>query len=300
MPNTNQSHLNDFVQYLQFQKRYSQHTIISYQTDLIDFFDYLATQFSIISITEIKPTFVRSWLAQLKEKGIQSKTINRKISTLKSFFKYQLKQQTITVSPMATVVSQKVSKRLPTYVEEKDTNTLFKYIEFPDTWAGKTDKLILQLLYNTGMRRAELLELKESQIDKYNSTIKVLGKGNKERIIPVSKEIIMLADDYITQKKQQIEGADNELLLVNENGKKLYAKYLYNVAKKYLGAVTTLTKKSPHVLRHTFATHLMNNGADLNAVKELLGHSSLAATQIYTHNTIEKLKDIHKKAHPKA
>ena len=299
MSHSNQFYQQAFIQYLQFQKRYSQNTILSYQTDLTDFFDYLVTQFSITNVAETKPTFIRSWLAQLKEKGIQSKSINRKISTLKSFFKYQLKQQTITVSPMATISTQKVSKRLPIFIEEKETNTLFNYVEFPTTWAGKTDMLILQLLYNTGMRRAELLELKERQIDKYNSTVKVLGKGNKERIIPVSKELMQTIEEYIAQK-QQLKEANTEVLLVNEKGKKLYAKYLFNTTKKYLGEVTTLSKKSPHVLRHTFATHLMNNGADLNAVKELLGHSSLAATQIYTHNTIEKLKDAHKKAHPKA
>ncbi len=299
MSHSNQFYQQAFIQYLQFQKRYSQNTILSYQTDLTDFFDYLVTQFSITNVAETKPTFIRSWLAQLKEKGIQSKSINRKISTLKSFFKYQLKQQTITVSPMATINTQKVSKRLPIFIEEKETNTLFNYVEFPTTWAGKTDMLILQLLYNTGMRRAELLELKERQIDKYNSTVKVLGKGNKERIIPVSKELMQTIEEYIAQK-QQLKEANTEVLLVNEKGKKLYAKYLFNTTKKYLGEVTTLSKKSPHVLRHTFATHLMNNGADLNAVKELLGHSSLAATQIYTHNTIEKLKDAHKKAHPKA
>ena len=299
MSHSNQFYQQAFIQYLQFQKRYSQNTILSYQTDLTDFFDYLVTQFSITNVAETKPTFIRSWLAQLKEKGIKSKSINRKISTLKSFFKYQLKQQTITLSPMATINTQKVSKRLPIFIEEKETNTLFNYVEFPTTWAGKTDMLILQLLYNTGMRRAELLELKERQIDKYNSTVKVLGKGNKERIIPISKELMQTIEEYIAQK-QQLKEANTEVLLVNEKGKKLYAKYLFNTTKKYLGEVTTLSKKSPHVLRHTFATHLMNNGADLNAVKELLGHSSLAATQIYTHNTIEKLKDAHKKAHPKA
>ena len=299
MSHSNQFYQQAFIQYLQFQKRYSQNTILSYQTDLTDFFDYLVTQFSITNVAETKPTFIRSWLAQLKEKGIKSKSINRKISTLKSFFKYQLKQQTITVSPMATINTQKVSKRLPIFIEEKETNTLFNYVEFPTTWAGKTDMLILQLLYNTGMRRAELLEFKERQIDKYNSTVKVLGKGNKERIIPISKELMQTIEEYIAQK-QQLKEANTEVLLVNEKGKKLYAKYLFNTTKKYLGEVTTLSKKSPHVLRHTFATHLMNNGADLIAVKELLGHSSLAATQIYTHNTIEKLKDAHKKAHPKA
>jgi len=289
-----------FLDYLQFQKRYSQHTVISYKNDLVAFFKFLEDEFDNPSLTEIAPSFVRSWLASLKEHGMESKSINRKISALKSFFKYQLKQGLITSTPMTTIISPKVKKRLPKYVEEKDINTLFQYIEFPDTWEGRTDRLLLELFYNTGMRRAELAGLKESSIDKGNSTIKVLGKGNKERILPVSKELMSSVAAYIAAKRKELKTFDAVQLLVSEQGKKLDPKHIYNVVVKYLSMVTTIDKKSPHILRHSFATHLMNNGADLNAVKELLGHSSLAATQIYTHNTIEKLKDIHKKAHPKA
>jgi len=231
---------------------------------------------------------------------MESKSLNRKISSLKSFFKYLLKQGIVLASPMVTIVSPKVKKRLPQFVDEKDIHTLFSYVEFPDNWEGKTHRLLLQLFYNTGMRQAELVNLTESQIDGSNGNIKVLGKGNKERILPVSKDLIMLIKDYIDGKRINFEQFDNELLLVNGKGKRLYPKYVYNVVRQYLTSVTTIDKKSPHVLRHSFATHLMNHGADLNAVKELLGHSSLAATQIYTHNTIEKLKDVHKKAHPKA
>jgi integrase/recombinase XerC len=300
MPTTYQSLINEFTQYLQFQKRYSQHTIISYQNDLVDFLDFIVTEFAVENIAEVKPTLVRSWLAQLKEKGIQSKSINRKISTLKSFFKYLLKQEKIIVSPMGTIVSQKVSKRLPAFVEQKDTNTLFEHVTFPDTFTGQTEKLIMLLLYATGMRKSELLYLKESQVDEFSNTIKILGKGNKERVVPISKEVLTSIKTYINNKKDNSIQNKSLELLTNEDGAPLYPKYIYNVVKKYLTLVTTIKSKNPHVLRHTFATHLMNNGADLNAVKELLGHSSLAATQIYTHNTIEKLKDIHKKAHPKA
>ncbi|WP_394767906.1 tyrosine-type recombinase/integrase [Ferruginibacter sp.] len=288
------------MDYLKFQKRYSQHTIISYQNDLTSFFDFIETQFAIQSLNEINASFARSWLASLKEKGIESKSINRKISTLKSFFKYQLKKGVIPTSPMATIVSTKVKKRLPQFVAENDINTLFNYMEFPDNWNGKTHRLMFHLLYNTGIRQAELINLKEAHIDTGNSTIKVLGKGNKERILPVSNELTQLIKKYVTDKQTELVLGDREILLVSEKGKKLYPKYVYTVVKKYLAAVTTIDKKSPHVLRHTFATHLMNNGADINAVKELLGHSSLAATQIYTHNTIEKLKEVYKKAHPKA
>ena len=189
---------------------------------------------------------------------------------------------------------------MPEFVDKKDINTLFEMVEFPDDWSGKTNRLVLQLLYNTGIRQAELIGLKENQIDFSKDTIKVLGKGSKERIIPISKELVAEIKSYLKEKNQQIQLPDRDFLLVRSNGKKLYAKWVYNAVKRYLSLVTTINKKSPHILRHTFATHLSNNGAELNAIKELLGHSSLAATQIYTHNTIEKLKDVYKKAHPKA
>ncbi|MEO6233250.1 MAG: tyrosine-type recombinase/integrase [Ferruginibacter sp.] len=299
MPISEHSAIQSFLNYLTFQKRYSQHTIISYQNDLTGFFTFLEDQFNTTILSEINASFVRSWLANLKEGKMESKSINRKISALKSFFKYQLKQGNLAKSPMVTIISPKVKKRLPQFVEEKDINTLFNYVEFPNSWEGKTQRLVLQLFYNTGMRQAELVNLKESQIDKSNQVIKVLGKGNKERVIPVGKDLMDQVQDYLKAKKTELEAPDKEFLLVNLKGKKLYPKLVYNIVKQYLTTVTTIDKKSPHVLRHTFATHLMNNGADLNAVKELLGHSSLAATQIYTHNTIEKLKDVYKKAHPK-
>ena len=300
MEQTAVQNIQHFLDHLSFQKRYSNHTIVSYKNDLSSFFGFMLQQFGQMPLAEIKPTFIRSWLAELKQQGMESKSINRKISTLKSFFKYQLRQQTIVASPMTAIISPKVNKRLPQFVDKKDTGTLLTHVEFPDTWEGKTDELILQLFYNTGMRQAELIGLKETAISKSNSTIKVLGKGNKERIIPVNNQLLQKMQEYIDEKRRLHSMYDKEVLLVTASGKKLYPRYVYNTVNKYLTLVTTIDKKSPHVLRHTFATHLMNNGADLNAVKELLGHSSLAATQIYTHNSIEKLKNIHKKAHPKA
>jgi integrase/recombinase XerC len=290
-----------FLSYLQFEKRYSSHTITAYEEDLQQFFTYLQEQFALQepALKEIASSFVRSWLASLKEAKNSAKTINRKISSLKSFFKYHLRTGELEQSPMTTIVSPKIPKRLPVYVEQKDTDTLFQHVEFPETWSGRTDRLILAIFYNTGMRRSELVNLKESQINAAANTIKVLGKGNKERVIPVSPVLITEINEYIASKKT-IESSDRVFLLINEKGKQVHVQYVYNAVKSYLSLVTTVDKKSPHVLRHTFATHLTNNGADLNAVKELLGHSSLAATQIYTHNTIEKLKDIYKKAHPKA
>jgi integrase/recombinase XerC len=300
MPFTFQKDIQPFLDYLRFQKRYSRHTIISYTNDLAGFIDYLAQEYGTLALAEIKPVFIRSWLAKLKNEGMEGKSINRKISTLKSFFRYQLKQQAIIISPMATIVSPKVKKRLPQFVDSGGMEKLFSEVKFTDNWQGKTDRLLLQLLYSTGMRRAELVNLKESQIDYGNYAIKVLGKGNKERIIPAGKELLTYINEYTKAKANELENYDSTYLLVNSNGKKITDAYVYNTVKKYLNTVTTIDKKSPHILRHTFATHLMNNGAELNAVKELLGHSSLAATQIYTHNSIEKLKDIHKKAHPKA
>jgi integrase/recombinase XerC len=201
---------------------------------------------------------------------------------------------------MAQVTSPRIGKRLPDFVKEQETLVLFKDVEFPDDWKGKTDHLVLKLLYQTGIRLSELINLSESAVDYSKKQIKVLGKGNKERILPVSVEIIAELKTYAQEKRKVFKSVDARYFLLTPKGKKIYGGYVYKTVKNYLSLTTTLHKKSPHVMRHTFATHLMNNGADLNAVKELLGHSSLAATQVYTHNTIEKLKDVHKKAHPKA
>jgi integrase/recombinase XerC len=292
--------IREFLNYLTFQKRYSSHTIISYENDLNGFFDFVTLQYSFVGLSEISSSIVRSWLASLKENKIASKSVNRKISSLKSFFKYQLKMNKIEANPVSAIVSLKISKRLPSFVEQKDIKKLFDYAEFPDTWEGKTNRLLLMILYQTGIRRSELISLKQSQIDKHNGSIKVLGKGNKERVIPVNNVLLREIDNYISEKKILQEASENKFLLVNKSGRKLDPKYVYNTVKKYLGDVTTNERKSPHILRHSFATHLTNNGADINAIKELLGHASLASTQIYTHNSIEKLKEVHKLAHPKS
>jgi len=295
-----ESLIQPFIDYLKFEKRYSAHTIRSYQDDLIQFIDFQSLQFGVSQIPEITPAFIRSWLASLKDQGLTSRSINRKISSLKSFYKYQLRNGVVEKSPMSAIASPKAGKRLPVYVERQDMAALAEEIRFPDNWEGWTDRLILTLFYLTGIRLSELVNLKEKQVDSGNRTIKVLGKGNKERVIPVSPQLIGQIGEYIQKKKAELEEPDREYLLVGKGGKKLYTKYIYRTVHKYLAQVTTLEQKSPHVLRHTFATHLTNSGADLNSVKELLGHASLAATQIYTHNTIGKLKDVYKKAHPKA
>ncbi|MEP6616383.1 MAG: tyrosine-type recombinase/integrase [Ginsengibacter sp.] len=300
MPFSETPPIQDFLDHLTFQKRYSKHTILSYQNDLTAFFKYISTQYGDISPDKVTASIVRTWLASLKQYELSSRSINRKISALKSFFKYQLRSQKIRFSPMTAIVSLKISKRLPSFIEQKELETLFRHVEFPATWEGKTNRLLLSIFYQSGIRLTELINLKVSQVDKSNRTIKVLGKGNKERLIPVNKELMEELLQYISSKKDELENFDGQYILVNGKGKKLYPKYVYTVVKRYLGEVTTNERKSPHILRHSFATHLTNNGADINAVKELLGHSSLAATQIYTHNTIEKLKEIHKRAHPKS
>ena len=291
-----------FIDYLKFEKRYSAHTIRAYTDDLDQFFSYLNTGFGETAVSAITAPFIRSWLASLKEQKITSKSINRKISSLKSFFKYQLRTGSLEKSPMAGIISPKSGKRLPVYVEEKDMLLLLNSVEFPDDWAGKTDRLLIRIFYNTGMRLSELVTLKNGQADLEAATLRVLGKGNKERMIPISKELVDEIRLYQKEKPSPAEvNEKNEqrTLLVNGLGKPLYVKYAYLAVRKWLSCVTTLDKKSPHVLRHSFATHLMNHGADLNSVKELLGHSSLAATQLYTHNSIEKLREVHRKNHPR-
>jgi integrase/recombinase XerC len=300
MPDTIDQHIQDFLNYLQFQKRYSRHTIISYETDLLACRDFLAVQFGEMPVAQIKSAFIRTWLASLKDSGQTARTINRKISALKSFFKYQIKIGQITSSPMAVINAPKNNKRLPQFVDREDMALLFEHVSFSDDWEGHTSRLILEILYNCGLRQTELIQLNQHHVDFSNAALKVLGKGNKERIIPISGLLMKSIREYINLKTNTFPNTNCAALLLNKKGKALGARYVYTVVKKYLSLVTSIEKRSPHVLRHSFATHLTNSGADLNAVKELLGHSSLAATQVYTHNSIEKLKDAFKKAHPKA
>jgi len=291
--------IQPFLDFLKFEKRFSRNTVVSYQNDLTSFFDYLIIQYGETPLSLVSHIFIRSWLAFLKDEGLAAKSINRKISTLRSFFKYQVKRGALEQTPMVKIISPKNGTTLPQFVAEKDISTLLSHVEFTDNWKGKTDRLLICLFYNTGMRLSELINLKETGFNSSNHSIKLLGKGSKERIVPLSKEVVLDIQHYIDSKNFP-PGLSDQFLFVNIKGKQLASRSVYASVKKYLTLVTTINKKSPHILRHSFATHLMNHGADLNAVKELLGHSSLAATQVYTHNTIDKLKDIHKKAHPKA
>ncbi len=301
MKNTFLPEIQFFIDYLKFEKRYSSHTIRSYHDDLVQFCGFLGKQFGTFNLEEISATFVRSWLASMKDEDVTSRTINRKISTLKSFFKFQLKQGRIENSPMGNIISPKISKRLPVFIKERDLADLTKSLKTnTEDWDGLNTRMLITVFYSTGMRLSELISLKERQVDFSRKQLKILGKGNKERIIPAGVELLEVIKEYIDKKRKVFDKSD-DVLLVSPKGKKLYPKYAYNLVRSILtNEIKTLDKKSPHVLRHTFATHLMNNGANLDAVKELLGHASLASTQVYTHNTIEKLKNVYKKAHPKA
>ena len=292
--------ISSFLAYLKFEKRYSEHTVRAYLDDLESFWGFVKKEFGAMEVGKITPAVVRTWLAALKDEGMSSRTVNRKISSLRSFYKFQLREGAVEQSPMTAIIGPKAGKRLPVFVEQGDMAELFDAVRFPEDWEGVTDRLILAILYHTGIRLSELVHLREGQADGATGTFKVLGKGNKERVIPVSPVLMRMVEEYKRLKREELEDVDTEFLLVGRKGRKLYPKYVYRAVKEYLAQVTTIDKKSPHVLRHTFATHLMNAGAELNSVKELLGHASLAATQVYTHNTIEKLKDVYKKAHPKA
>jgi integrase/recombinase XerC len=300
MPGTVNLLIPSFLEYLQFEKRYSAHTVKSYATDLHQLDDFLQIKYGSPEVEQLTAPILRSWLAVLKGDGMEARSINRKISAVKSFFRFHRKKGNIAGNPASALKVMKTGKRLPSFLKEEQTGELIEGRSGTESWKGMTSQLILEILYNTGLRVSELVDLKERHVDEHQHQIKVLGKGNKERIIPLKKELLEQMVAYRQAKLVEFEAPDRECLLVNARGRKLNVKYVYREVTGLLKDLKQVTKKSPHVMRHTFATQLINNGADLNAIKELLGHASLAATQVYTHNTIEKLKDIHKKAHPKA
>lgn len=287
-----------FFNYLKFEKRSSTHTVIAYTIDLDQFVQFCMEVVGEFNVKKVDAKIIRSWIVRLMENNLSARSVNRKITTVKSFFKFLLREQIVEVNPAIHLALPKIRKKLPNFVEEKNLNHLLDDGFFTDDFVGIRDKLIITLLYGTGIRLAELLQLKESDIDSGNCLIKVLGKGKKERIIPYPISINHLFEQYLNEKGNRIV-FKTERLLVTGEGKPVYEKLIYRVVTKNLAKVTLLEKRSPHVLRHTYATHLLNKGADLNAVKELLGHSNLAATQIYTHTTFERLHDIYKQAHPR-
>jgi integrase/recombinase XerC len=292
--------LRSFLSYLKSEKRYSSHTIKAYETDLQQLQQYLLTTFETNDLFTVSHTHLRSWMVTLMEQGISARSINRKISSLKTFYRFEMRRGNIKASPASKLVSPKVKKRLPVFVNEAQMDELFRQESDAGEFSVVRNELVIELLYNTGMRVSELVGLKDSSIDRYTGSVKVLGKGNKERIIPMSKEMINSLRRYKELRNKLFDRNATDTLLVTDSGKPVNSRYVYRIVNSMLGKFTTLDKKSPHVLRHTFATHLLNKGAEISAIKELLGHASLAATQVYTHNTIDKLKDIYKKAHPKA
>ena len=290
-----------FLDYLNYEKRSSEHTVTAYEGDLAQFEQYMKENFSGTKVLEAEPLMVRAWMMELIEGGDSARTVNRKVSALRAFFRYHVKLKNVTVNPMEAVSSPKIQKRLPQFVEEGDMENLFSEDLFEDTFEGWRDRLIFELFYATGMRLSELTNIRRNDIDLYACTVKVLGKRNKERIIPFSprlKDVILKYFSLFDEKYPEIP--KNYYIFVAPNCNKIYPKAVYRIVRKYLDLVTTIDKRSPHVLRHTFATHLLNHGADINAIKEILGHASLAATQVYTHNSIEKLKNIYNQAHPRA
>ncbi|MEP1095300.1 MAG: tyrosine-type recombinase/integrase [Cyclobacteriaceae bacterium] len=287
-----------FLKYLSFEKRYSVHTVEAYKKDLSQFTQYLKSDFELDDLAEAKHTHLRGWIVSLMETDLSPKSVNRKIATLKSLYKFLLAREYVEVNPASKLKPLKTAKNLPTFVKEEEISSLLDRVEFADDFEGKRDKLLLELFYATGIRLSELTGLKDSDVSVHNSTLKVLGKRNKERIIPIPETLVLLTEEYKEKKKEV--GMFSEFLILTDAGKQAYPMFIQRKVKTYLQAVTTLSKKSPHVLRHSFATHLLNKGADLNAVKDLLGHTSLAATQVYTHNSIEKLKSAFDQAHPKA
>jgi integrase/recombinase XerC len=308
--------LERFIQYLQYEKRYSPHTITAYKNDLTQFLAYTSGSANLAlpanqaqikldillgDVNVITYNDIRDWLISLMDDANTAKSVNRKIATLRTFFKFLLREGLITHNPAAKIQAPKIPKRLPVIVEATKIVSLLNNQElFTDGFAGLRDKLVIELLFGTGMRLAELTGLKDADIDMHQHTLKVLGKRNKQRVIPVNNELIKLLAEYRQLKKSENFNNNSLTLIVTNKGADVYPKMIYNIVHKYLSYISTQDKKSPHILRHTFATSLLNNGADLNAIKELLGHANLSATQIYTHNSVERLKSIYKQAHPKA
>jgi integrase/recombinase XerC len=298
--NINHAKLVDFfLSYLQNEKRLSSHTVLAYKTDLQQFQVFMNSVSPDFEIPAAQHKDIRAWVVQLSENEIDNRSINRKIASLRAFYKFLQVKKKIEVNPVSLIKSLKTAKRLPVYVEEKPMENLFELVSFTSDFVGLRDKLLIEMLYGTGIRLSELINIKVADVDIFGKKITVLGKRNKYRVIPLHKTLLDLIQKYLSLQKEQFH-SEHDFLLLTDKQEQLYRVFVQRKVKYYLELVTTITKKSPHVLRHSFATHLLNRGADLNAIKELLGHSNLAATQIYTHNSISQLKEVYKKAHPKA
>jgi integrase/recombinase XerC len=292
--------ISSFLKYLQFEKRYSAHTVLAYENDLRQYSDYLVTDFDSLTPQEATPSVLRSFLVFLTEQGLDPRSINRKIATLRTYYKFLLSREVIMENPTRKIRALKISRPLPQFVQEQDMNLLLDKVEFSDDFQGLRDRLILEFLYGTGARLAELLSLEWGGIDFSGNQIRVIGKRNKERIIPMHAELAQTLKIYKNLQENTFGTYQSGPVIVTNKGEPAYPMMVYKTVKKYLSLFTKVDKRSPHVLRHTFATHLLNKGADLNAIKDLLGHANLAATQVYTHNSMDKLRKVFEGAHPKA
>ena len=290
--------VDKFLNYLVYEKRVSQHTSLAYKKDLCQFFTFLKAQFQLNSAQEVIHNHLRAWVVSLLEAQLNSVSVNRKIASLKSYFKFLSLRGFITKNPASRIRPLKIEKKLPSFLRLSETTFLLDHIKYENSFSGKRDQLVIELLYASGIRLSELINLKEADVNTYNGTLKVLGKRNKERFIPINEFLIKTIESYLLAYKSAEKS--KAYLLLTDKKKQMYPMFVYRLVQKYLSQITTLKKRSPHILRHTFATHMLDKGAELNAVKELLGHTSLAATQIYTHNSMEKLKKTFDQAHPKA
>ncbi|HOB85754.1 MAG TPA: tyrosine recombinase XerC [Bacteroidales bacterium] len=293
-------HKESFLQYLKFEKRYSPHTVRSYSNDLEQFSVFLSGNSMPDDPCDISSHHIRAWIVSMMDTGIAPSSVHRKISCLRVFFRWLRKENILTNDPLEKVVLPKQKKTLPVFVREEALENLLDNNNFGEDFTGLRNRTIIEMLYFTGIRRAELTGLQVSDIDFPGTSVKVTGKRNKQRIIPLTAQFAERLKEYLHLRQRVCNNDDNAWLFITEKGNKLYDKAVYNIVRTYLSMVTTIEKKSPHILRHTFATHMLNRGADLNAIKEFLGHANLSATQVYTHNTFEKLKKIYKQAHPRA
>lgn len=289
-----------FTDYLLLEKNYSVLTVKAYQTDLENFSQFIKNEHQTNTITQVNYPQIRSWIVLMVENGLSNKSINRKVSTLSTYYKFLLKIGDIKSNPLSKHKALKTSKKMQVPFSENEVMAVLNDITFKNDFEGIRNKLIIELFYTTGIRRIELIELKLTSINLNNKTLKVLGKRNKERIVPLLNSVTQTINKYLILRNKLESVAHNDMLFLTKKGVKIYETLVYRIINEYFGLVSSKIKKSPHILRHSFATHLLNQGADLNAVKELLGHSSLAATQIYTHNSINELKKIHVKAHPRS
>lgn len=293
--------VDQFLQYLRVEKRYSPHTIIAYRTDLEQFCAFEPINQDQQSLINVNSKVIRGWIISLIDNNVTNRSVHRKITSLKSFYRFLQRKELIKSNPANKVIVPGLEKRLPEFVSQKNINLyLDNTLGGEENFSTFRDVLILELFYDTGIRLSELIGIRDQDVDFQNLSLRVTGKRNKQRIIPLSMELVKTLKRFIQIKKEFLGGVETSYLFVNNKGEKLYPMFVYRLVKDHLSAVTTASKRSPHILRHSFATHMLNNGADINSIKEILGHANLAATQVYTHTTFEKLKEIYKQAHPRA